>query len=76
METEHSQESTKAKFAFSNRSGQECAFNSAAVFFVRLREIGLPLNAENNLSALFNLFTALHRGKALTTEEKKSSSLL
>ncbi len=70
METEHSQESTKAKFAFSNRSGQECAFNSAAVFFVLLREIGLPLNAENNLMALFNLFTALHRGKALTTEEK------
>jgi hypothetical protein len=60
METEHSQESTKAKFAFSNRSGQECAFNSAAVFFVRLREIGLPLNADNDLKLLFNLFTAHH----------------
>jgi hypothetical protein len=53
METEHSQENTTTKFAFSNRSGQECAFNSAAVFFVRLRKIGLPLNAENNLPALY-----------------------
>jgi hypothetical protein len=45
------------------------------LYFVRLREIGLPLNAENNLPALFNLFTVLHRGKALTTEEKKTHFL-